>query len=322
MAVGALIVLGIATAALLGAPPQPVDPLSIRARYDAALAAGAFERAESARVDLAKVDRRMAADLENGSKALIEAEAASRRADSREATEIGLACVAGSRDHAVALLGMAVGLDPRNREARDRLAGMLSEGPASGRLLGPAAGEARVDLIVEPADARIEIFPPCSLPIVRPGQLAIRVRTETSEAWIAMSPRDGESLKWRVRVPSTPVPQGMFFCSDGAGGGCFLGNHIVTREEYAAFLAATGRAGSALQQQPGAAMSLGNARAYAAWQGCRLPTKEELNRSRSCWNLSACGVGPQIVPGAGSWTMESPEKPGELGCLRLAKDEK
>jgi predicted Ser/Thr protein kinase len=249
----------------------------------AALKAGlqaAERRGDEARVALLMAQLReltpvAAADPMREAREARKAEELEERArDAAELTAAAEEVEARSKAQAIALLGMAVATDPRQREPRERLAALIGAGPAADRLLAPPLGEARLELAVEPSDARG--MPP---PIRTPGRYAFTLRREGHvPTMVAGRLGDGQLVRTRVTLPAGAERPGFLYVSDGEGGGTFLGT-LVTVGDFNVWLGAQQRTPlGGDPKRPVEGVSLADAEAFAASRGGRLPTASELAR--------------------------------------------
>jgi hypothetical protein len=281
-------------ALLLKGGPDPADVL--RERVRSLERAGQPARALELYEELRRLDpkQRELSPIERSAR---EAAADRQRArDAAELVEMGRKLKERSRDHALALFGMAAGVEPRNREARQELADLLPPGPATRHLGDPKEGEARVDLTLDPPDARVRLYPDAPLPILPPGRYVIRAtRPGHAEAVLPILVSDESRARIDIRLPQGPPPCGYTFIPDGRGGGSFLYPFRISPAEMDAFYFATGRV-RRLEDR----VTREEAMAYAAWKDARLPTDLELRRAAPLWSSGAEGD-----PVLDEWTVET-----------------
>lgn len=115
--------------------------------------------------------------------------------------------------------------------------------------------------------------------------------------------REHALAEYRQRAPAGMrlVPGRLEISREGVAlvGGFYLAEHEVTVGEFAEFLRATGRPAPDVTDDPRlpvTGVSLEEARAFAAWKGARVPSREELERA-----ATACGTlpfpwGPRFEP--------------------------
>ena len=232
-----------------------------------------------------------------------------RSRDAAELVDLGRRLKDRSRDHAIALFGMAAGVEPRNREARQELSSLLPPGPATQHLRDPKEGEARLDLTLDPPDARVRLFPDAPLPILPPGAYVLRATSPGfAEATMAIQVSDESRAAIDLRLPSGRSPCGYLFIPDGKGGGSFVSPFRVDRAQMDAFHFAHGRPPKGEDR-----VSRADALAYAAWKDARLPTDLELRRVAPLWKSGAEGD-----PVDGEWSVETRTE-ARFG-FRLVKD--
>lgn len=246
--------------------------------------------------------------------------------DVLDAVELGRSLKDKSPNHAVALFGIAVGRDARNREARTELAGMLGPGEASDRLLGPVMGEAKLVVTTEPADAVVTISERGTLPYLKPGKYVVSASSEGhADGSFRVELAEGITTRLLLRLPSGAAPEGFRFVSDGKGGGAFLSIACVTVGEFNAFQASRG--GETLEGEVGdpAVVGIEDAQALAASKGARLPTNSELlHAGGGVESKPSKRFGEWSVDG-GPWVyeyreFEKPRKKEKKCAFRLVKD--
>ncbi len=306
-AIGLLALVSLPLLLLTRGGPDPVDLL--RAQVRRLERTGQPEQALALYEELKLLDPRDG-DLTPVERSAREAAQDTERArDAADLVELGRRLKVRSRDHAIALFGMAAGVEPRNRDARQELSTLLPPGPASQHLRDPKEGEARLDITLDPPDTRVRLFPEAPLPILPPGTYTLKATCPGyAEATMAILLADESRGAIDLRLPPGNAPCGYVFVPDGKRGGSFISPFRVDRSDLDAYHFAHG-----LPPKGEDLVTRDEALAYAAWKSARLPTDLELRRVEPLWKSGADGD-----PVRSEWTAESP--PDAPRAFRLVRD--
>ncbi|HEX7896703.1 MAG TPA: serine/threonine-protein kinase [Planctomycetota bacterium] len=306
-AIGLLALLSMPLLLLCKAGPDPADLLRAQARRLERTGQPAQALAAYEELKLLDPRDRELTPLERAAREA--AQDRERARDAADLVDLGRRLKSRSRDHALALFGMAAGVEPRNRDARQELSELLPPGPASQHLRDPKEGEARLDLTLDPPDARVRFIPEARLPILAPGSYVLKATSPGhAEATMAVLLADESRGAIDLRLPPGNAPYGYVFVPDGKRGGSFISPFRVGRSELDAFLFAHGR-----PPKGDETVTREDAAAYAGWKGARLPTDLELKRVEPLWRTGVDGD-----PVRSEWAAESASD--ERRCFRLVRD--